>query len=244
MTLGNETGGKMSTLDLTETKESLWKQIHSGVEMDKAVVVSLLAFLENKQHEMTEILIYLSEKLWDFIDDDANSETEADNFVFVLRTALQLGLDPNYLYTKDDDYFQNIMWEVVGSLKWGSGAPKAIAILLEYGGDPNLLVGDEVGDETVFQLVDDFIWFDGEATPVNVLLCWLQLAAYGGDENNVEFLPLRMLGQVSRDDLKNYENYTLSFETVPGNIYKRETVMFVIDRRTGEKVAVNETPSG
>lgn len=85
---------------------------------------------------------------------------------------------------------------------------------------------------------------DGDETPKNVLLSWLQLAAYGGDAHNLDYLPLRMLGKTTRNALKNYENDTFSFEDVPEGTYKRNTVMFIVDRKSGEKVAVNGTPYG
>ncbi len=70
------------------------------------------------------------------------------------------------------------------------------------------------------------------------------MAVYGGNRNNVNFPPLKPLNGHKTEELKDYDKFTFSFETVDKGIYKRRRVLFIVDKATGEKVAVNETPIG
>ncbi len=144
-----------------------------------------------------------------------NYEIHRENFHQCLSVALKNRLDPNEIVLyEDDDEGDNIMWAVVGMIRRYAAAPRILKALLDHGGNPNLEIGFH---EMVFSKVDDFFWIDGETLPKCILPCWL-LAAYGGDQDNIDYLPLTMLNGHSMENLKQYENYAFSFETVASTV--------------------------
>ncbi len=189
----------------------------------------------------------LSRLFMEFFEEKGDCLTQQDvcgeNVYTSMTVALENGMDPNDVipYTDDDTGGDALMWTVAGLAWQSNAAPKLLKLLLDFGGDPNLLLGD---GETVFHCVDDFFWTNGEALEKSQLRCWLLLAAYGGDQNNREFLPLRMLGNHQQEELRAYERYDFLFESVAPNTYKRDRVLFIVETESGEKVAVNETPFG
>lgn len=222
----------MARSALTFAKERLYREVLRENGLDRAWVAALFSRFANGQRELAELLFFLLDRL-----SDAPQADIAENVLFVLQTALQNGLDPNYLYEEHPSRVKNIMWEFVAALRWSIAVPRGIRMLLEHGGDPNLTVNDE----RVFWLVDAFLEYCGANTPINVLYAWLVMAAYGGNEDNLAYPPFRMLADTLRDALKRFENYAFVFEPASEGAHRQANVLCIIDRRTGEKIAVNET---
>ncbi len=161
----------------------------------------------------------------------------AVSFQTLLEAALAYGMDPNELVPyEEDDSGDNLMWSVVGNIRHSIHAPAILKLLLDRGGDPNLHL-DAFG--TVFDEVDDFFWLNGEALSEALLQCWLLLAAYGGLKGNRS--PLSPLPGHTLAELKDYRSVTFSFETVTSPQGPKR-VLFIVDKQTGERVAVNEAP--
>lgn len=205
----------------------------------------LLPFLDNS-FELSEIFNDILERELLLGYDDPKpqlSENYLDNFYLALKLALKNGMNPNDIipYGDGDEGGDNIMWSVVGYLRHNDYASKILKLLLENGGNTNLKLGYS---ETVFSKVDYFFWLNGESMSQNLLYCWLLLAVYGGDSDNIDFLPLRMLNGHSIDELKNYEKFSFAFKMAESSEYKRTRVLFVVDRVTCKNIAVNETPFG
>ncbi len=226
--------------------EKLKEAIFSDNQITTEEINTMRLQLFGDSLSMSELFVKILEN--EFIIHDAeplspNYETYAENYYLCLVVALENGLNPNEIIPHEEGETggDNIMWAVISTIRRLAAAPKILKALLEYGGDPNLPIGIH---ETVYSETDFFFYLDGENLCENLLKCWLLLAAYGGDKDNADYLPLRMLNYHKQEELENYENYCFSFETPLPKIYKRTRVLFVIDKRTGEKVAVNETPFG
>lgn len=83
----------MARSALTFAKERLYREVLRENGLDRAWVAALFSRFANGQRELAELLFFLLDRL-----SDAPQADIAENVLFVLQTALQNGLDPNYLY--------------------------------------------------------------------------------------------------------------------------------------------------
>ena len=97
----------------------------------------------------------------------------------VVDLLLQYGLDPNVIYTVDGDIY-NIMHSIA-FIDNGYTAADTMVLLMEAGGDPNLVVEFE----TIYEFVSDDVWFGAIEQELrwrydSWIHVWMVLLAYGG----------------------------------------------------------------
>lgn len=125
-----------------------------------------------------------------------------------LQFLLEKGLNPNATVNGDDNVLWELMWVDAPNL-----AAKALRMLLENGGDPNLRLASE--PETLFEYVAFMVSFD-EHSPAffHIVQFWLVLMAYGGCRRDGT-IPLKMLNGNSVDIFKDFEKYDYCIEPFP-----------------------------
>ena len=154
----------------------------------------------------------------------------------VVSFLLEYGLDPNAVYTVNGDSY-NIM-RLILFIDNEYIAADALRLLLDNGGNPNLLAGTE----TIFECIDDDIWFGSVEQEIrwrydSWVHLWMVLLAYGGKPRgrNVPIKTFREYGSNSLFDikkLKNHRNYCfgVSFENY-------DSVIHIYDKKTFWEVA-------
>ena len=156
----------------------------------------------------------------------------------VLDFLLQYGMDPNY--TKDGDWslMEHVMHVVNGYV-----AADTLKLLLENGGDPNLVTDHD----TVFSAIDHDVGFDSSGqldrrAYDSLVHCWMVLIGFGGKPSNGT-TPLDLFDEwnphgnnrFNVEKLKDHKNYTfgITHSTNRGN----SPTIHIFDKRTYWEVA-------
>lgn len=98
----------------------------------------------------------------------------------VIKLLLEFGLDPNAIYETHSGQ-HNIM-DQMQYIDNGYCAPDTLALLLEHGGNPNLVIDGE----SIFESIDFDIWFGSVEQEIRWrydiwVHMWMVLVAYGGE---------------------------------------------------------------
>ena len=156
----------------------------------------------------------------------------------VIDFLLQFGMDPNYTRDGDWSLMEHVMHVVNGYI----GAD-TIKLLLENGGDPNLVTDHD----TVFGAIDHDVGFDAleqnDRRAYDALVhCWMVLIGFGGRPINGT-TPLDLFSEwnphaerpFELEKLKNHKNYSfvLTHTTNRGN----SPTIHIFDKRTYWEVA-------
>ena len=154
----------------------------------------------------------------------------------VIRFLLQYGLDPNAVYIVDGDVY-NVM-RLISFIDNEFVAADAMVLLLEAGGDPNLVVEFE----TIYECVSDDVWFGAIEQELrwrydSWIHVWMVLLAYGGSPRGKKS-PLEVFREYYTTDqfdirkLKNHRDY---YYGISKENY--EPVIHIYDKRTLWEVA-------
>ena len=149
-----------------------------------------------------------------------------------LAILLEHGLDPN-----SEVRSENAMWNTqwINAPDIGAGA---LRLLLESGGDPNLIVnGDSIFEYVDYRIADEDEGFDRDYDCL--FQCWLVLMGYGGCWKKGE-APVRMLNGNDVRIFRNFEFFDFWIERLASADGKSSRlIMHIINRVTGEEVAIN-----
>ena len=154
----------------------------------------------------------------------------------VITFLLNYGLDPNAVY--DCDGCPTNIMEQLLYIDNEYAAADTMALLMEYGGDPNLIVEGE----SIFEQVDFEIWFGSLEQYIRWrydawVHIWMVLVAYGGEITGKAPM-VKTFKEYNSDEmfdlikLKNHRDYYYGL-TVENN----ERVLHIFDRKTFWKVA-------
>lgn len=154
----------------------------------------------------------------------------------VIEFLLRYGLDPNAVYIVDGDVY-NIM-RLISFIDNEYIAADAMVLLLEAGGDPNLVVEFE----TIYECVSDDVWFGALEQELrwrydNWIHVWMVMLAYGGTPRGKKS-PLEVFREYYSNDLfeikklKNHRDYYYGI-----SMENHEPVIHIYDKRTLWEVA-------
>ena len=157
----------------------------------------------------------------------------------VVKLLLRYGLDPNAVYDTDSDVY-NIM-RLVLFIDNEYVAADTMRLLLDHGGDPNLMAGFE----TIFECIDADVWFGSVEQEFrwrydSWVHVWMVLLAYGGkfSETTPKIETFREYENYQTDDkfdlskLRDHRNYCFGL-TLDNN----ERILHIFDKRTFREVA-------
>lgn len=148
-----------------------------------------------------------------------------------LAILLEHGLDPNLVVDGE-----NAMWvaQWINAPDIGAGA---LRLLLESGGDPNLVLdGESLFECVTYKVSED----DHDRDYFCLLQFWLVLMGFGGCWKNGN-IPVRMLNGNDIRIFRNFELFDFRIERPASENGKRSRwIMHIINRETGEEVAIDE----
>jgi len=140
---------------------------------------------------------------------DISNELPALYLYDILALLLKYGMNPNDIHhTKYEE--QNIM-DLLRHVKFDDVAAKCMRLMLDNGGDPNLLIG---GVE-LFIHIDYFVHFDivegiydgpKDFNIQPIIQCWLLMLAYGISLGE-GIIPISMTDGYNYEIFKEYERY-------------------------------------
>ena len=163
---------------------------------------------------------------------------DPENLPFVTGAFLDRGMDPNQLTTDDipDDDPKNNIYRtpLISATRFEDDATAAesLKLLLEHGGDPNLVY--QYGDfkENVFEFYIEDEFANGPdlgcRTFYGLLLCW----AYGGRQQS-GYEPFTMLIDAPISIFKDYSRYWYEYGTHEND----SSTLYIVEKSTGRKVA-------
>lgn len=152
-------------------------------------------------------------------------ELHVQHLYDLLKLFLEFGLDPNEI--ADDE---NIMSSLC--YLYSPEAPKCMYLLLEHGGNPNLMLEDFsiCGWQSV--RVDFGIGEYGPDAYNEQIYTWFVMLGYGGRATNGETL-VEMKHGHEVEELRMYEQISYTIEHLPDGKW----VMHIIRKDTGEEIA-------
>lgn len=150
-----------------------------------------------------------------------------------LKLLLDYGLDPNICIGTD-----NIMWDAQ-YVDFPDVGAAALRLLLEHGGNPNLVIPDPEGtfyrgwEHSLLEFADLYVLEDAYDYGLDFSVqCWMILAAYG--KTFRDGTPaITMLNGHSIDILKKFEQFDYTVKYVDN----RYIDLRIINKETGEEVA-------
>ena len=154
----------------------------------------------------------------------------------VIEFLLRYGLDPNAVYIADGDVY-NIM-RLIAFIDNEYIAADAMVLLLEAGGDPNLVV--EL--ETIYEYVSDDVWFGAIEQEIrwrydSWIHLWMVLLAYGGKPRGRKS-PLEVFREYDSNslfDIQKLRNHRDYYYGISKENYG--PVIHIYDKRTLWEVA-------
>lgn len=154
----------------------------------------------------------------------------------VVKLLLQFGLDPNTVYVTQYGHY-NIM-NLLFHIDHGYLAADTMVLLLEAGGDPNLVV--EL--ETIYEYVSDDVWFGAIEQEIrwrydSWIHLWMVLLAYGGKPRGRKS-PLEVFREYDSNslfDIQKLRNHRDYYYGISKENY--EPVIHIYDKKTLWEVA-------
>lgn len=154
----------------------------------------------------------------------------------VISFLLHYGLDPNAIYTVDGDVY-NIM-RLISFIDNEYIAADAMVLLMEAGGDPNLIVEFE----TIYECVSDDVWFGAVEQEIrwrydSWIHVWMVLLAYGGKPRGRKS-PLEAFREYDSNslfDIQKLRNHRDYYYGITKENY--EPVIRIFDKKTMWEVA-------
>ena len=164
---------------------------------------------------------------------------ESSHLLEAIRILLRFGLDPNY--STNDDITGNIMW-CMHFVFNGYQAADAVALMLENGGDPNLIFD---GWSLIGDLDADISWFlggDVESRYIadSFMHYWMVVVGYGAKWDDGSEIVVTY-DDFKPSDFRDHRNYYCGFIHVhyDDDPYNTTAVSF-FDKRTNREVARRE----
>lgn len=154
----------------------------------------------------------------------------------VVKFLLSFGLLPNGIYLDGSDEYN-----ILDSLKYIDNeyvAADTMALLMEHGGNPNLIVNSE----DLFRHIDFDVWFDTVEQYMRwrfdaLVHIWMVLLAYGGKTED-KAPAVQVFNEYDSDDLfdlrklKDHRNYYVGLSTLNG-----QRTIHIYDKKTFWEVA-------
>ena len=224
--------------ELNENREKLesLKKLFCTVPPDWDRIRKELAAGDCSEDDLTELAVAVTDECFceyrDALDPEVMAVTEETMYsrhvVTALEILLEYGLNPNHFIDGE-----NPMWNTQWMDAPNVGAC-ALRLLLEHGGDPNLLT--EYDPETLFEYVAFKVAEDVDGKNyLCIVQCWWVLLAYGGCYRDGS-IPIAMLKDKDVSIFKDFERFYFIIERgAPKNIY--DWKMHIYDRETREEVA-------
>ena len=224
--------------ELKENRERLeaLKKLFCTVPPDWVRIREELAAGDYSEKDLTELALAVTDECFceyrDALDPEVMAVTEETMYsrhvVTALEILLEYGLNPNRCIDGENP-MENTLWMDAPSV----GA-RALRLLLEHGGDPNLLTGDD--PETLFEYSSFKVAEDvDEKDYLCIVQCWWVLLAYGGCYRDGS-IPIVMLKNRDVSIFKDFERFCFTIERGdPENIH--DWKMHIYDRETREEVA-------
>lgn len=223
-------------MDIRKTKKAFDKILpyisDTGIDIDS--IQKVLNSYALDADELTKIsyeLIHEYNRLGDaeFINGKyVTSTPQCSNYLpELMELLIENGLDPNHF--EDDGW--NAMWEARW-LEVNDDATKTLKVLLEHGGNPNIINTAE--GESLYSSTNSDVGFDCFGLD-NVMRFWLLLIAYGGcdEEGKTELI---MKDGRSVNIFKNINDFDFRIEPRPDGY----DWLHIIDKNSGQEVAMYE----
>ena len=216
-------------MNIINQMKMLFKETPSNIQG----IRELLSSRKFTTEELAEVAVSFTEECmgegyyeiagWDVDVEDIHS----NYIVEAIKLLLEYGLDSNVIVNGEANVMRNAQW-----ISYHNQAARVMQLLLDHGGNPNLLIEQE----TLFESIDDRVSYD-EYEDDNMVQCWLMLMAYGGCfESNGE-IPLTMLNGNSVEIFKNIECYHYEIESPTKENGLDCWIMHIYNVETKEEVA-------
>lgn len=201
----------------------------------------LRSLMEEKHYspkELTQTILHFvdSECFYDSYDfqkdhgrEPVRGELSVHNLYGLLELFLEFGFDPNAI---EDD--ENIM-SLLGYIYNGYDAANCARLLMEHGGNPNLIVEDHSVCGWLSVRIDFDISEYGPDDLDDMIHLWFVFLGYGGRATDGQEL-IEMKNGHSVEELRTHEQFSYIVETLPEQDNK--WIMHIIHKETGEEVAV------
>lgn len=163
-----------------------------------------------------------------------NDELHGSNLPELIQLFCNYGLRPNAVYGEANDR-QNLLY-TLSAVDAGYAAADAMRILLECGGDPNLMLDDEsVFDSLDFEIVFGAVEQEDRRVYDDFVHTWLVLIGYGGRIHGKK-CPVEMRGNCEPEIFQKHENFDfcLDFQSDYSDGWR----MSIFDRNSKAVVAV------
>ena len=151
----------------------------------------------------------------------------------ILALLLDFGMNPNEIVNEDSNE-ENLM-EMLKGVDYKDCAGRCIRILLEHGGDPNLIIDDK----SLMSTIDFDVVFDvgyGYDLP-QVVQCWLVLIGFGGRLEDGR-LPVKMSDGYKPEIFKDFEKFKWSVSHMePSPVIPEGWRLHIYENDTGIEVA-------
>ena len=149
----------------------------------------------------------------------------------VYKLALDNGLDPNLTIVYEKDHC-NVMKGIFFRAD-GAWAPQAMRLMLEHGGDVDLVIdGEKLFEDIVdFDILFDVIELDDKQRFESKFQCWLVMMGFGGYINDHQ-CPVTMLNGHEKSIFARFEKFGCRIEFL-----KNDWRMEIFDKTNGEIVA-------
>lgn len=171
----------------------------------------------------------------DFVEDKGRKaqagELHTHYLYQVLELFLEFGLDPN-----ESTDNSNIM-SCLGYVDNDYDGANCLRLLLEHGGDPNLVVeGESIFDYLMFRVNYDLGEYDIDYWD-SLVHQWFVLLGFGGRWSSSGKIPVEMKNGHSIEELRMHEQIAYFLEPWPD---KPECwTMHIVRKETGEEIAVS-----
>ena len=183
-----------------------------------------------------------SRECLDYFDDHYDEKCYSDSVIIpdilssnmyqIFELLLKYGLNPNAIC--DDGLLMSRIADVYNEYL----ATDTLALLLENGGDPDLIVDDENLFESIdFDVVFGAIEMDTRRIYDSLILCWLVLLGHGAGKEKMDSIDIFAkrhyecdLPDFKIEDLKNHRNYYYGISNVAG--HGENWSLHIFDKRT------------
>lgn len=172
----------------------------------------------------------------DKVPHDVASRLHSTYIYDVIKLLLEFGLDPNAVYESHGS-LNNIMAQLL-HVDNEYRAADTLALLLEHGGNPNLVVDGE----SIFESIDFEIWFGSVEQYIRwrydaLVHIWMVAVAYGGEITGKSSM-VKVFNEYGSGELFNLQKLRNHREYYYGlSIENNERCLHVYDKNTLWKVA-------
>lgn len=159
-----------------------------------------------------------------------DNDLVTSNWIALFEIFLKYGLMPNYIMVEGSDE-DNIMQEI-RYIDNGDVAPSIMRMLLEHGGNPNLIVGGEdLFKDLDFDIVFDVIEQNNKRIFDIEFRIWLVMMGYGGRIDNHD-CPVNLKSGYTVEIFKIFEDFDYRIEFL-----QKDWKLHIFYKSNGDEVA-------